>query len=153
MKIRGYQKSDDRATYQLFYDTVHQINQLDYSPEQLAVWAPGRTDLSEWGQSLAKKYTLVAINNGEIVGFADLATSGYLDRLYVHHKYQRQGIAQALLNALEQYAKNQGISRITVAVSLTAKPFFLKNDYQIIREQQVQREGINLSNFLMAKQL
>ena len=49
----------------LFYDTVHTVNCRDYSAEQ----------------------------NGQIVGFGDISRDGYLDRLYVHARFQWQGAA------------------------------------------------------------
>lgn len=153
VEIRRYRSADSQILYDLFYMTVHQINKQDYSAEQLSVWAKSTIDLNKWQQSLSANYTLVAVIEEQQVGFADLSSSGYLDRLYVHHEYQRQGIAQALVTALEQYGENQGLTQITVAASLTAKPFFLKNGYHVVSEQHVQREGISLTNFLMAKQL
>lgn len=152
MEIRKYRPTDSQGLYELFYATVHQINQQDYSPEQLAVWAQPRTDLTQWDASLRAHYTLVAEIDHQLVGFGDMTDSGYLDRLYVHHHYQRQGIAQALIAELERYADNQGVARITVAASLTAKPFFLENGYQVVKAQEVQRAGVNLINFLMEKQ-
>ena len=35
--------------------------------------------------------------------------------------------------------------------SVTAKPFFLRRGYQVIREQTVLRQGIPLLNYLMEK--
>lgn len=49
----------------LFYEIVYTVNCRDYSAEQ----------------------------NGQIVGFGDISWDGYLDRLYVHARFQRQGAA------------------------------------------------------------
>ncbi|EAI2525705.1 TPA: GNAT family N-acetyltransferase, partial [Campylobacter jejuni] len=35
--------------------------------------------------------------------------------------------------------------------SLSAKPFFLKNGFEVIRENEVSKEGQILKNFLMKK--
>ena len=35
-----------------------------------------------------------------IIGFGDIAQMGYLDRLYVHEDYQRQGVASGLWGQL-----------------------------------------------------
>ena len=37
--------------------------------------------------------------------------------------------------------------------SLTARPFFLKKGYKVIKEQRVLRKGVYLTNFLMEKTL
>ena len=80
----------------LFYDTVHAVNAADYSPEQLSAWATGEVDLAAWNASFLAHRTIVAETAGVILGFGDMDAAGYLDRLYVHKDYQRQGIATAI---------------------------------------------------------
>lgn len=38
---------------------------------------------------------------------------------------------------------------IVTHASITTKPFFEKRGYRVIREQQVERQGIFLTNFVM----
>ena len=78
-----------------------------------------------------------------IIGFADLAEDGYLDRLYVHRDWQGRGVATALCDALPD-------ARLTHA-SLTARPFFEKRGWHVVREQQVERRGVRLTNFVMER--
>ena len=134
MHIRKYQSSDCNEIAELFYHTVHTVNAKDYSKEQLDVWAAGRIDLKKWDQSFCEHYSVVAIDDRRIVGFGDIDKTGYLDRLYVHKNYQRQGIASAICDALEQAVKERTI--ITHA-SITAKPFFEQRGYKIVKEQQI----------------
>ena len=35
--------------------------------------------------------------------------------------------------------------------SITAKPFFEKRGYKVVKEQKIERQGIFLTNFLMKK--
>lgn len=83
-----------------------------------------------------------------LVGFGDIDKTGYLDRLFVHADYQRKGIATAICNQLEQAVQGN----ITTDASITAKPFFEKRDYKIVKEQQVERQGIFLTNYVMIKE-
>ncbi|NLZ92411.1 MAG: GNAT family N-acetyltransferase [Firmicutes bacterium] len=101
MIIRKYKPSDCAVMAKLFYDTVHTINAKDYTDEQLNVWATGSVDLEVWNKSFTAHNTLVAVIKGEIVGFADMDHTGYLDKLYVHKDFQRRGIATALVKELE----------------------------------------------------
>lgn len=148
MTIRKYMPSDCEELAQLFYDTVHTVNANDYTIEQLNVWADGNVNLTQWNQSLSGHFSLVAVENGIIVGFGDIDKTGYLDRLYVHKDYQRQGIAAALCGRLEQRFV---VEQITTHASITAKPFFAHRGYDVIREQQVMRGGILLTNYVMKK--
>ena len=148
MELRMYQHSDCKKLTELFYHTVHTVNARDYTKEQLNVWATGKEDLEKWDRSFKEHYSTVAVENDIIVGFGDIDETGYLDRLFVHSDYQRKGIATAICNRLEQAVPGN----ITTYASVTAKPFFEKRGYQVIKEQHVERQGILLANFVMTKE-
>lgn len=148
--IRKYESSDCEELSELFYNTVHNVNVKDYSKEQLDAWASGNVNLHEWNQSFHEHYTLVAVTDDVIVGFGDIDAAGYLDRLYVHKDYQNQGITTAICDALEQAVNTD---KVRTHASITAKPFFLQRDYKVIKEQQVIRNGIMLTNYVMEKRL
>lgn len=147
VNIRSYEDTDCNAVADLFYNTVHIVNAQDYSSEQLDAWASGDIDLEQWNQSLKEHFTLVAVCDGIIVGFGDINAIGYLDRLFVHANYQGIGIATAICNILEASVTGS----IVTHSSITAKAFFEKRGYYVVKEQQVERQGILLTNFLMIK--
>lgn len=145
MMIRKYQPSDCPRLAELFYQTVHEVNKKDYTKEQLNAWASGKVDLDAWNRSFLKHYTLIAVEEGEILGFGDIDKTGYLDHLYVHKDHQREGIASGLCDKLEAHVPGN----IRTHASITAKPFFQKRGYKVTKEQQVERQGILLTNFVM----
>lgn len=147
MEIRKYQQSDCKTLTELFYNTVHTVNAKDYTEEQLNAWATGQVDLKKWDQSLQEHYSLVAVENGIIVGFGDIDETGYLDRLFVHADYQGKGIATAICDRLEQSAAGT----LTTHASITAKSFFEKRGYKVVKKQEVERQGVFLTNFVMEK--
>lgn len=147
MQLRRYKQSDCRELAELFYNTVHTVNAVDYNNEQLNAWATGHVDLEAWNKSLLEHYSIVAVDNGIIVGFGDIDQTGYLDRLYVHADYQGMGIATAICNKLEQSVSG----KIVTHASVTAKPFFEKRGYKVIKEQSVERQGVFLTNYVMEK--
>ena len=148
MEIREYKTSDCNEIADLFYNTVHYINSKDYTEEQLNVWAAGNVDIDEWNKSFLNNYTVVMEENGMIVGFGDINDRGYLDRLYVHKDYQNIGIATALCDILE---KKYDVEHITTHASITAKPFFEKRGYRVIKKQFVDRDNVRLINYIMKK--
>ena len=150
--LSPYQAGEARTLTELFYDTVHTVCKGDYTPEQLAVWADGTADPERWEQSFLQHQTLVARVDGIVAGFAD-RDGDYLDRLYVHKDVQRQGVATALVDGLEQSARAEGHRRMVTHASITARPFFEKRGYQVVREQQVERKGLLLTNYVMEKVL
>ncbi len=147
MIIREYQPSDCRELAELFYHTVHTVNAKDYTKEQLDAWATGHVDLEKWNTSFQEHYSIVALDDNTIIGFGDMDQTGYLDRLYVHADYQGRRIATALCDQLEQTVPG----KIVTHASITAKPFFEKRGYRVIKEQQVERQGVFLTNFVMEK--
>ena len=143
MIYRAYTSKDLAAIVRLFQDTVHTVCARDYTRSQLDAWAPAELDAAAWDASLLAHQTLVAEENGSIIGFADLAEDGYLDRLYVHRDWQGRGVASALCDALPG-------ARLTHA-SLTARPFFERRGWHVVKEQQVERRGVRLTNFVMER--
>lgn len=144
--IRKYRQTDCEKLADLFYDTVHSVNAKDYTKEQLSAWT-GCIDLQKWNRQMLEHCSLVAVVGNTIAGFGDMDKTGYLDRLYVHKDYQRKGIATAICNGLERTVQG----KITTHASITAKPFFEKRGYVVVREQCVERQGISLTNYVMEK--
>ncbi len=149
MTIRKYRPEDCAELAALFYDTVHSVNLRDYTQEQVDAWATGEIDLAAWNASLSAHHTLVAEENGHILGFADMDETGYLDRLFIHKEAQGRGIAMALCDALEQAAGGT----FRTHASITARPFFEKRGYRMVQEREVERRGVRLKNFMMEKEV
>ena len=150
MILRAYRPSDLPEILELFYDTVHTVNAGDYTAEQLDAWADGAPDTEEWGRTLSEHTALAAVEDGKLAGFGDMASPGFLDRLYVHRDYQRRGIASALCAALEEAAEGD---RMVTHASITARPFFEARGYRVLRAQSVVRHGVPLTNYVMEKRL
>lgn len=147
MEIRRYEQSDSKEIAELFYNTVHTVNAKDYTKEQLDVWATGKVDLEKWNQSFQEHFTVVAVDHNMIVGFGDIDKTGYLDRLFVHADYQRKGVAAMICDKLEQMVQGNIITH----ASITAKPFFEKRGFVVVKQQKVEREGVFITNFVMEK--
>lgn len=150
MIIRKYKPSDCGYLAELFYDTVHSVNAKDYTDEQLKAWATGNVALEDWNKSFLSHFTVVAHEHDVITGFGDMDKTGYLDHLFVHKDYQNQGIATAICNELEQAFEG---NKVTTHASITAKPFFEKRGYKVVKKQEVERNGILLTNFIMEKEM
>ena len=112
---------------------------------------PPATALPEIPIFFLSLYTIVAVKRGKIAGYGNIDDTGYLDHLYIHSDFQGQGIATAICQELERYAFSQHAPKITVHASITARPFFEKRGYRVLREQQVERQGVLLTNYEMEK--
>lgn len=153
MELRKYKSEDCTTLAELFFQTIHSVNAKDYTNDQLDAWATGKINLSAWNKSFLNHNTLVAEINGTIVGFGDMDNNGYLDKLFVHKDYQRIGIATAIVNELEHQAVLSGIHLFSTQASITAKPFFERRGYRVVRENTVVRCNVKLKNYIMEKKL
>lgn len=147
VQLRPYRSGDLGQMAELFYETVHTVNAKDYTRGQLDAWATGEIDRAAWDRSFLTHRTLVAVMGEKIVGFGDMDASGYLDRIYVHKDFQGQGIGTALCDALETDGRH-----FTTHASITARLFFERRGYRVLRAQQVVRRGVALTNYVMEKQ-
>lgn len=150
--LRPYTEEDLCRILALFYDTVHSINLTDYTKAQADAWAPKEPDILRWQRLLKEEETWVAVQDGIIVGFANL-DGNYFDCLYVHKDCQRRGIASALAEIIERRAAETGQLRLHADASITARPFFEKRGYAVVRRQCVYRAGQQLINFAMERLL
>ena len=149
---RPYTVSDAQALANIYYHTIHNVNIRDYSIEQINAWAPSSSlDLDGWKKKWDKLVPIVALSDDVIVGFTEFEPNGHIDCFYVHHECQGKGVGSALLAEIEAKAKQHNILRLYAEVSITAKPFFEKNEFNVVKKQSVNIRGCELTNFVMEK--
>ena len=126
MYIRRLLDDEYDDVVKLIKDTVHTICANDYTKAELEAWAPEKFDVNKFRRNLSSCLNLVAFEKEKLVGFISIERNGYINRLYTHKDYQHQGIATALYNRAEEWAKENGICEISLDSSKTAKGFYLK---------------------------
>ena len=129
------------------------MNAADYTPEQLAAWAPAEGNSARWLSLVNQSAVRLAWRGDQLVGFGAWTQAGYLDLLYVHHAHQRQGIASRLYAAAEADLRGRGVPRIHTVASVTAQPFFLRKGFALVRAQWVEVRGVRMPNAIMEKTL
>ncbi len=152
-EIRNYEVGDAPEIVRLFFETVRSVNRADYSEGQIEAWAPSTPDPDEWHSRMVARRTLVAEEGGEVTGFAELEDDGHLDMLYVRGDAVGRGVGRRLYEAVEREARACGLGRIFAEASITARPFFEREGFRVVREQRVSRRGVSLTNFVVEKDL
>jgi putative acetyltransferase len=153
VEIRQAKNDDIVEVTRLFYETIQTINSRDYPQDEIDDWSSWHTDYDKWNERILEQYFIVATRDNKIVGFASLATDGYLDLMFVHKDYQRQGIANQLLLELEKKAIEQNNQEIYSEVSITAKDFFEKHGFCVKRKQLKKSRVKELENYCMTKEM
>lgn len=151
MDIRCYSPAWARDIADLYYQSVHAIDSAVYTPEQKLAWAPAPIDYRAWTERLALKQPFVAIIDDRVAGFIELDADGHIDCTYTHPDCQGKGVASALYAHVLQQARETGIRRLYVEASLIARPFFERRGFSVLKQNSVQRQGVNLINFSMER--
>jgi putative acetyltransferase len=137
----------------LFVETVTTVCSADYDEQQINAWTSGVDNRQRWDDIMTKQFVLVAQHADRIAGFATLDNGNYIDLLYVHKDYQRQGIANTLYADIETEARRLKQTTLTSDVSKTAKPFFEKVGFKVVKEQNVTIDNVEMTNYKMTKKL
>ena len=144
---------DAAATLEVFLRAIRETASRDYSPEQVAAWAPTDMDPVAWGRKRAAVDTRVAVLDGRVVGFSDVDDAGYIDMLFVHPEYGGRGVATALLESVLEDAERMSLSALSVRGSITARPVFERNGFVVVERLEVRIDGIALTTFAMRREL
>lgn len=149
VSLRSFRDTDADALRRLLTETVRQINQRDYTAAQIAAWAPDDYDRQAWLTRLRQNQPIIAEVDGVIAGFADVQADGYIDHFFCSAAKQGKGVGRALMEHLLAHE----YPRFYANVSITARPFFERFGFRVVREQQVLIRGETLTNYLMEKLL
>jgi GNAT superfamily N-acetyltransferase len=152
MLIRNYDRSDAIAITRPFYETVRSANLKDYSAEQVGAWAPEIPDPAIWHSRMSQRCTLVAEENDQVIAFAELEHDGHLDMFYCRREFIGRGVGRKLYQALETRALDLGLRRIFTDFSITARPFFERCGFSVVKRRTVRPRVIQMTNFGMEKQ-
>lgn len=152
--IRPLTELDIPEMRELFRTTVLTVNSKDYTKEEVADWASCGDSIEHWKELLAKNDYIGAIDGqGKIVGFSSMNAEGYLHSMFVHKDWQHKGVASMLLSEVEKMALGYGVHKISAEVSITARPFFEKHGYKMVKEQKAKANRLYLTNYVMKKEL
>ncbi|NJP12601.1 MAG: GNAT family N-acetyltransferase [Leptolyngbyaceae cyanobacterium RU_5_1] len=153
MKIRLFEKQDTEKVARLFHETVREINIHDYSSAQVKAWAPDNIHFRDWENTCSNRFTYVADDAGIIAGFGELESNGHIDCFYCHKNYQRCGVGSQIYQAIEAKALDLKLNHLMVEASITAKPFFQRMGFSIVKQQEVLCRGERFINYVMEKLL
>lgn len=153
-EVRPVTEDDIPELRELFRSTVLSINIKDYTKEEVEDWASCGDSTERWKELLSENTYIVAIDAcGRIIGFSSMNANGHLHSMFVHKDWQNKGVATVLLSEVEKIAAKYGVTEIISEVSITARPFFEKHGYEVVKVQKRRANRLELTNFVMKKRL
>jgi putative acetyltransferase len=153
MLIRPFRLGDETALHAVFLSAVHGLASKDYTAEQIQAWAPQDIDQELWAHRMQGIAPFVVEVSGNIIAYADIQSSGYIDHFFVAAAYARKGVGSMLMNHLRKVASERAITVLTSDVSLTAQPFFEKFGFVVVEKRAPVRRGVVLANAFMRCEL
>ena len=97
--------------------------------------------------------TLVIEEDGELVATGSLV-GGEILAVFVHPRLQKGGRGKALMKALENEARANGVTEIGLSISLPSKRFYESLGYEVVEEKSRDvGEGQRLDFWKAAKRL
>jgi putative acetyltransferase len=151
--VRAYRVEDAPVLLVLFRDTIRRVNSRDYDPSQIAAWASDDIDPDRWATRFTGRFVAVADEAGRAVGFAELESSGHIDRFYVSADHLRRGVGRRLLAAVVAEARRLSLARLFTEASITARPFFEAHGFVVLTPQAVTVRGVEFVNYQMERVL
>ena len=153
IELREFQPGDAAALRGVFESAIHGVASRDYTPQQLHAWAPREHDAADWAEHMRDLAPFVALQDGQVVGYADVQPDGYIDHFFVSVAAGGRGVGGALMRRLLARADALGLAQLTSHVSLTAQPFFAHFGFEIVEHRVVEIDGVALRNAAMRKAL
>ena len=152
MLIRAFEPADADALAALFHASVRQIGIRDYSTEQVIAWSPSQPKPEEYLRRAEGQWLLVAENSDcEPIGYAAMGPDGRIDHLYCRPDAVGTGVGLALYAALENAAKDSGISVLTVEASEAARRLFERAGFKVEARNNFEVNGVAIHNYRMSK--
>jgi putative acetyltransferase len=139
--MRSYEPADAAATRKVFYAAVRRTALSHYTSAQAEAWAPDEVDLDRWAHRRAAAWTIVAIDAGDVVGFADLTDTGELDMLFVHPDSARRSIGTALVAHVVREARRRDLHQVDVRASRVLQPLLERLGFVVDEDRPCNRVG------------
>ena len=153
-KLLPLEDKDIPEMQELFRSTVLNVNIRHYTKEEVEDWASCGDSVEHLKELLSHNHFIGAFDEASrMVGFSSMNKDGYLHSMFVHKDWQGKGVATQLLSEVEHIARQLEVAEITSEVSLTARPFFEKKGYEIVKMQKHRANKLELTNFIMRKLL
>lgn len=155
MKTRRFKPSDAAQISALFRRSVLELGRAFYTAEQVTTWAArGPSPDRVRQRNAAGLITLVKVDDKDIVmAYAELEPSGHIDQVYAHPDAAGRGIVSALMDDLENQARDMGLSELYSEASEGARPLFLKKGFTEQGRRDFEIEGVAIHNYAMKKRL
>lgn len=153
--LRRLQSRDQPQVLAIYRAAVRGLAPGRYDPAQVQAWAgQAEAEAPALRRCLDCGWGLVSCDDdGQPQAFAVLDPPDRVALLYCHPDVARQGRAAALLEALEQQARRQGVATLRTEASVLSRPLFARRGWRVSWLEELRIGGIGFRRFRMALDL
>jgi putative acetyltransferase len=153
--IRSYRPEDAEPLSDVMWRSVREAALADYSVEQTMAWMPEPAGAERMhDRATDGRHVLVATRaGGDVVAYIDLEANGHIDHLYALPEAVGQGVAAALVDAVECLAIAEGLRELRVEASEAARRLFEKKGFVVLTRHDWELRGEPVHNYEMSKQV
>ena len=152
--VRRATEEDCEAILRVHSRAIREVAGSHYTLEEIEAWARPRKP-EHYVESIRNEEFYVAEEDGAVIGFGTLnQKQGEIEAVYVSPEVVRRGVGKALLQELEEKAKDLGIKSLKMDASLNAVPFYESAGYESQKEMKHRlASGVEIGCVLMTKEL
>lgn len=157
--IRPFRPEDAPALSELTVAAIAVLGLRAYSARQVMAWAARHLGppLFTEGAAAGDVIRVALSPQGAPAAYAVLRAGGLVHMLYCHPDHAGQGLASALLAAIEAEARAAGAERLHTEASEISRPVFARAGFTLIHRRdfalQLEGEAIPIHNYVMEKLL
>jgi putative acetyltransferase len=151
VSLRPYLPDDAPELIDIFREAVMEMTVDEYDEDQREAWASAADDEEAFAKRLQEQLTILAVIEGQTVGFASLEDGSVLAFFYIHPDAINMGVATALADAMEKLAEARGAKELLGDISDTARGFFERRGWSAQQRNTVHMDGEWLANTTMKK--
>lgn len=134
MNIRRAIDDDIQAMSDLMIESIRETNLNDYSPEEIELTCENFTP-QKVEEKMQVRDVFVFEREGVIGGTVSLEDN-ILHSLFVKPLFQGKDIGRKLVLHIENFAKTKNYNKLFLSSSITAKPFYQRLGYCVIRVEK-----------------
>lgn len=153
IELRQFRPGDEPALRAVYQSAIHDVAIRDYTQAQVDAWAPPGFDPDLWARRMQGIAPFVVERDGQIVAYADVQPSGYIDHFFVSAAANGQGIGRRLMERIHERAQKLGLTELTSEVSRTAQPFYKHFGFEIVDLHVKDVRGVGIEYAAMRKVL
>ena len=133
IESRAAEEQDAEAACQVLRRSISELCIADHHNDEkvLSAWLRNKTPANVRTWIISDKYfSLVALRDSCICGFAMISREGEIQLLYGSPEVHHLGAGKLMLRALEQQALRWNLNKVFLTSTLTAKAFYERNGFK-----------------------